>query len=223
MSVDVDAHQSVAAGSYPDIPATVACHRVDAEVNVGACQSQLVADSGIPRVHLFVVDKECALSVEPDIVKLVGKDFQRIGIAQTALGYLHVPPWRCLLSADITAYDTTVIVDHKRAIKAFADGAVGPPEVPLFPDEYCGSWVSNYGSTLTLTKRADGMCAFTLVEGGTTQGGILGVFELFPNDIDTAWSLLNADGTPLDDNLRITCEDGAIRLKASMGQEFFNR
>lgn len=104
-----------------------------------------------------------------------------------------------------------------------SDKRVGPPAVPVFPDEYCGSWVSSYGNTLTITKTAVGRCAFTLVEGNKVFEGMLGVFELYPMDIDTEWSLLTADGTPFEDNLRVTCEDGAIRLKAGAGQEFFNR
>ena len=102
------------------------------------------------------------------------------------------------------------------------DKRVGPPDVPLFPDEYCGAWVSYYGNTLTLTKKADGMCAFTLVEGSSTYEGILGVFMLYPRHIDTEWSLLDANGTHIN-RLRIICEDGHIRLRDDKGREFFNR
>ena len=95
--------------------------------------------------------------------------------------------------------------------------------LPPFPEEFYGSWISSYGNTLTLAKTADGKCAFTLAEGDTTYEGTLGVFEYFPNDADTVWRLLTADGEPVPDNLCITCEATAIRLRADIGQEFFSR
>ena len=123
MRVDVDAHQTVAAGTHPDITAAVAGHCIDAEVDTGAGKTQLVADGGVPSVGLLVVDEECSLAIEPDVVELVGEGFQRVGVAQMPLCYFIVFPRRGLLSADVTANDASIAVDYECTVETLTDRA----------------------------------------------------------------------------------------------------
>ena len=61
--IDVGTYQSRTVGSYPDVAVTVACHTVYAMVDTNARQSQLIADSGVPRVGTLVINHQRALTI----------------------------------------------------------------------------------------------------------------------------------------------------------------
>ena len=121
--VHVHLDESGAVCSYPDITAAVAAHSVDGVVNADARQAELVADGGVPGVGAFLIDEEGALPVEPDVVHLVGKGFQRTALTQLLYGDAVGDPHGVLLVHDIAASNTPVVVDNQRTVATFADGA----------------------------------------------------------------------------------------------------
>ena len=73
-------------------------------VNSNTVQPQMVANTGIPSVGILIVDHECSLAIEPNVVHLVGKNFQRLAFTQVLLGNHISLPNGLLLAHDVTAY-----------------------------------------------------------------------------------------------------------------------
>ena len=121
--VHVGANQSCAVGTYPDVAVAVACHAVHAVVHADAGQSQLVADVRVPYVGVLVVEHQRSLTVEPDVIHLVGKGLEGVRLAQSLTGYLVGLPNGVLLVHDVAAYQLSVVIDEHGTIATLADGA----------------------------------------------------------------------------------------------------
>ena len=117
--------QSVAVSAYPNVTVFVACHAVDGVIYADARQAELVANGGVPFIGVLVIDEECALSVEPDVLVLIRVCLQRLGASQVALGHVVGLPDGVLLVHDVAAYNPSVIIDQDGTVRAFADGADG--------------------------------------------------------------------------------------------------
>ena len=125
VGVDVHAYQSGAVGSHPDVAVAVATHAVHGVVHADARQTYPVAYARVPYLGVLVIDEERALTVEPDVVHLVGKGLQRVRPPQLALGNLVGTPHRVLLVHHVAAHHATVVIDDQRTVAALADRADG--------------------------------------------------------------------------------------------------
>ena len=123
MRVDVIAQQSHLVGADPDISTSVACHTIDVSVDAHTCQSQFFTDGGIPGVCTLVVAEEGTLSIEPDVIHLVGKGPECLRPAQFLVGDLVGSPNGMLLVHHVAADDTSVIIDDECTVLTLADGA----------------------------------------------------------------------------------------------------
>ena len=119
--VDIEAYQTLTVGTYPDVAFAVACHTVDTVVGAGTDHTQLVTDGSVPGVGTLVVAHERALTVKPDIIHLVGKDFQRARFAQMLLGNVFVAPYGMFLVHDVAAYQSSIVIHNDGTILALAD------------------------------------------------------------------------------------------------------
>ena len=120
--VDVGTYESHTVGTYPDVALAVAGNAVDAVVGIAARHAELVADGGVPGVGALVIEHECALSVEPDVVLLVGKGIERGRLAQVLLGNEVGLPDGMLLVHDVATDDAAVLIDDEGTVAALADG-----------------------------------------------------------------------------------------------------
>ena len=123
MGVDVIAQQSHLIRSDPDVSIAVACHAIDITVDTHVCQSQLLTDGGVPDICTLVISEQGALTVEPDIIHLVGKGTQGFRTAQLLVGNLIGAPDSVLLVHHVAAEDSSVVVDDERTILTLADRA----------------------------------------------------------------------------------------------------
>ena len=121
--VDIHPDETGAVSTYPDVTIAVAAHAVDGVVDADTRQTQFVADVRVPLIGTLVVDKQGSLTVQPDVVHLVGKGFQRVGVTQVAVGYLVGLPDGVLLVHDVAAGDASVFVDDECSVTTLADRA----------------------------------------------------------------------------------------------------
>ena len=76
MAVHVHPEKSHPVSSDPDISFVVARHAVHAPVDGDTCQSDTVTDGSIPDISTLIIHHQGSLTIEPDIVRLVGEDLQ---------------------------------------------------------------------------------------------------------------------------------------------------
>ena len=93
VGVDIHLQQSRAVGGNPDVAFPVARHAVDAAVDAVAGESYGVADGGVPFVGFLVIHHQRALSVEPDVIYLVGKGLERLALSESFGGNLVGGPY----------------------------------------------------------------------------------------------------------------------------------
>ena len=123
VGVDTESHQSRAVSANPDVALAVACHAIDAAVGTDARHSQLVANGRVPRVGGLEINHQRALTIEPDIVFLVGKGLERLAVSQLVFGNIVGLPHGVLLVHDITTHDTSVGVYCQHAVLTLAERA----------------------------------------------------------------------------------------------------
>ena len=121
MRVDIHAQQACSVGTNPNVATAVASHTVDRMVHADTRQSQLIAHVGVPLVGVLVIHHQRALTVEPDIVHLVGKDTQRLTASQTILGNVIGLPYGMLLMHDVAAYQSSVFIHQECTVATLAD------------------------------------------------------------------------------------------------------
>ena len=123
VGIDIATHQSGTVSGYPKVTTAVACHAVDTTVSIQARHTQLVADGRVPCVGLLVVKHQRALSIEPDIIHLVGESLQRLTVTQLMLRDKVSLPDNVLLVRDITTHDAAVSVHQQRSVATLAQRA----------------------------------------------------------------------------------------------------
>ena len=121
MCVDIHAQQAQTVGTYPDVTAAVACHTVDAVVHADTSQSVLITNRGVPLVGVLVIHHERALSVQPDVIHLVGKGLQRFAASQSVIGDIVRLPYGMLLVHDVAAHQSSVLIHEYGTVATFAD------------------------------------------------------------------------------------------------------
>ena len=110
-------------GGYPDVSVAVAGHSVDAPVKTVAVILNLCAKSAVPGVRLLDVSEQCALSVKPQIVHLVGKDLQRSRFDEVLLAQGIIAPHHFRLVHDVATHNGSIAVHDDGSVSTFSDGA----------------------------------------------------------------------------------------------------
>ena len=93
MSVDIHAQQSHAVGGNPYITISVAIHAIHTAVGLCSRETKLIAHGSVPMVCLLVIHHQRALSVEPDVIYLVGKGLERLALSESFGGNLVGGPY----------------------------------------------------------------------------------------------------------------------------------
>ena len=120
MGVDVDAHQSVTIGAHPDVATAVATHGVDSVVHGDTRQTQFIADVRVPHLGLLVIEEQRALTIEPQVVHLVGKHTQRLCLSQFLLCQVNIGPHHMLLWHHLAAHHSAIVIDQDGSVLTFA-------------------------------------------------------------------------------------------------------
>ena len=121
MGVQVHPQQSELVGGNPDVATLVAHHAVDVTVHAKTRQSETFADAGVPGSGTLVIHAEGALSVEPDIILLVGKGLERLGTALFQLRQSVGDPDGVLLVHHVAAGQFTVVIHDDGTVATLAD------------------------------------------------------------------------------------------------------
>ena len=123
MGIYVIAQQTQLVTANPDVSFLVASHTVDVTINAHTCQSQLVTEGGVPCAGILIVFEEGSLTVEPDIIHLVGKHLQRLGLPDLLCGNVAGAPDGMLLMHHVTTYKASVIIDDDGTVLTLTDRA----------------------------------------------------------------------------------------------------
>ena len=88
VGVDIHAYQTRSVCSNPDVSLAVASHACHTVVNACSRKPQLFSNSGVPCVGFLLLNHQCSLTVEPDVIHLVGKGLEGVAVSQTFCGNL---------------------------------------------------------------------------------------------------------------------------------------
>ena len=121
MRVNIHFQQSELVAANPDVARAVAGHTVDVPVYTVARQPERRTDIRVPRGGTLIIHIQCSLSVEPDVVHLVGEGTQRFRTTILQLWQSLCGPDCMLLVHHIATYEFSVIIHDDGSVSALTD------------------------------------------------------------------------------------------------------
>ena len=83
----------------------------------------MLTERGIPSAGIFVISEKGTLTVKPNVVHIIGKHFQRLGLPEFSCGNLIGAPDGLLLVHHVAAYKTSVVINDDGTVLTLTDGA----------------------------------------------------------------------------------------------------